>query len=249
MKKFIASLSCLLFFSNYALAQVYLNLNNPNANYDLDRQACTNSAKDVVRESSHALINFAAAIVNGISGSVDIAKCMDSKGWVYASKEDEQKWKDAQKAVQDIEKVNDRLIKHAAALEELNNDPQYKFCSLNELRPFYLKSACKAQDISLSQLTDQSKATPAEKLSIDFLDKRAKEYLEKRALIFEKGPDKNSGPALARLDRETSKSASESRLNLYMGKITWGQYNQIRKTDWEKFDADFEKILAMPPSY
>lgn len=235
IKRFLA----IIFFasiSSITFAQV--NIERPDASYEVDKQICADVAGDVYQSTNRsAQMIIGSAIFNGIGQSIQIAKCMQGKGWLIGGdKDDEVRIKNAQNKIQAYDKFN-------TAIDEISNDPIFKKfgnCDFNELKPYLIKSTCLAKDLAPENIADKTKASATEKLSIEFLGKISNQQLDRlRILYLTKDPKKNAGAALAQVYSELMQEGNENRLNLYMGKITWGEYNQRRRLINEKFNNNF----------
>jgi len=102
-------------------------------------------------------------------------------------------------------------------------------CLSIEFKEYYAKTGCLPADITFEQLADTSKITPSQKVVMlkarSMADSANKEVL----MIY-----KNSGQSIfqkyANLIEFTVMPQNDSNnLDLYNGKITWGEYNQKRK--------------------
>lgn len=161
--------------------------------------------------------------------------CMNAKGWslqnTQAAQNQIQQQQASQSAFQSqLQSESSRISQQAKAVCE---NPDYK--------PYYSKSACQAQDITFEQLADQSKITSAQKAVL--LKQRAAiaEIQKARAEL-----NKRAGGKAAKIaDAGNSyliPQNDQNNLDLYNGKITWGEYNKNRKDIYTKFQERIKSI-------
>jgi hypothetical protein len=119
-----------------------------------------------------------------------------------------------------------------------------KICADERYKLFFAKTPCNVPDLTLQQLTDNSKATPAEKSVILQMDA---EYLTIAQMAAENYKlnikPESLGVALANHRMKGRSDSQENLSNLYQGKITWGAYNTQRKAIAVNGKAEFDKIV------
>jgi hypothetical protein len=107
-------------------------------------------------------------------------------------------------------------------------------CSRDALREFYMKTPCRAQEISFQQIVDTTKITESQKSALLMQEKENMLiHMEWKKLHMQRGDQGLKTVALANnfLDPENEKN----RLDLYNGKITWGEYNKRRRDIYAEF--------------
>ncbi len=105
--------------------------------------------------------------------------------------------------------------------EECEN-PKYKL--------FFNKTACRATDINLEHLADNSRATPQEKKIIAEMDVLFNETSQMFIKNYkENGPNQDFAHAMSRILESSRLKSQMNLMGLYTGKITWGTYNTTRK--------------------
>jgi hypothetical protein len=122
-----------------------------------------------------------------------------------------------------------------------------KICINDSYKLFFAKTTCNVGELTLQFLTDESKATPAEKKVLLLVDNELLAVAKMAADNYRE----NTKPAalaiaLSNLRMKSRADAQENLLNLYQGKITWGGYNTQRKALAASSSADFEKIIKDP---
>lgn len=160
------------------------------------------------------------------------SNCMNAKGWslqnTQAAQAQIQQQQASQSATQSqLKSESDRISEQGKAN-----------CANPEFKPYYAKTACLAQDITFEQLTDATKITPIQKTAL----------VKQRAAIAENQKarlelNRRAGGKAAKIADASATSLipqnDQNNLDLYNGKITWGQYNQKRKDIYLQF---MEKI-------
>ena len=101
-------------------------------------------------------------------------------------------------------------------------------CNRDDFKLIFIKSACKPENITLEQLSDNTIISEAEK---NVYSKYRSENIDTDRKLLEaiqtngNSKDKEMGLVLERLYLQVEKNA----LDLFEGKITWGEYNKNRK--------------------
>ena len=118
--------------------------------------------------------------------------------------------------------------KEKELLESLNKESN-DFCNKEEYKRFFIKSPCFANDITAEQLSDKSMIQDAEKN--DFLKYREEvSAIDKKfsdiAQTYGDSKDKEFGLFL---EKNSIKNKRKASLDFAEGKITWGEFNKIRK--------------------
>jgi len=114
-------------------------------------------------------------------------------------------------------------------------------CDIQEFAELLAKTTCDAKDISFDQLVDTTKITTQQKpilvkfrMQADALYKELQEWRRKNGNI----TDKQIADYV-----DTQQSVYDQyNLDLYNGKINWGEYNKARKEEYEKNMAELTKI-------
>lgn len=117
----------------------------------------------------------------------------------------------------DLKRQNEQMRANSSAM-----------CNKDELKEYYKKTSCSALEISFEQLADESKITDSQKIA---LVKQRHEVAmierEQDAVQKQRG---EAGQKFIYLANNFLRPANEkNNLDLYNGKITWGDYNKKRK--------------------
>lgn len=103
-------------------------------------------------------------------------------------------------------------------------------CAMPEFAQIFAKMACSPQDITFEQLADNTKITEEQKPIFLKLVAQS-DALSKETIESFRNGDDGAKRWAGYLDSIQSEN-NELRLALYNGKITWGAYNQRRKSDY-----------------
>lgn len=144
--------------------------------------------------------------------------CMNSKGWTLQSSSNiEQAQAQNRQRFEATKFRQEDLVQRRAAL-----------CDDKRFEAYYTKTSCKSSELSLAQLSDNSKITAAQKRALDQLSPEINGINKETLELQRNSTAKNLSARITTL--QNSIDADErNRLNLYTGKITWGQYNNTRK--------------------
>jgi hypothetical protein len=156
-------------------------------------------------------------------------QCMQGKGWTLRDKNaHEASVASVDSSWQSVK------AKHDAETNALCKDPAYKL--------IYLKTSCLSSDITLEQMTDGSKITAQQKVPFielrKILSSKATAFFESAKNIHGSSGEKLQSLYLTTLLPETDKN----NIDLYAGKITWGEWNQRRKEIGLKFQQASKNI-------
>jgi hypothetical protein len=184
------------------------------------------------------------ASVNQYGGSaVDSVKtngmlfnsCMQAKGWSLQNKDA------AQAQIAQIQansavaqsQATERQHDLVARLNEICNNP--------ELKAYYAKSSCKANEVTFEQLADGTKITPTQK-AVLLKQRAAVDSYEKETISMLRSRGGAQDKHVADILETTSIPQNiQNNLDLYNGKITWGEYNQKRRDIYNNFQIALKR--------
>ena len=142
-------------------------------------------------------------------------ECMVGKGWILKDKASHEASDSASanswKAVMDKSKADSELR---------CKDPSFKV--------YYSKTACFAQDMTFEQMADDSKITPQQKPVLMAVKKSVDSQLAQVYNSLKQIPNA-PGEKVASLYKSFEIEIDKNALDLYSGKISWGDYNRKRK--------------------
>jgi len=195
------------------------------------------------------------AITGAKDGSLQMANCLTQEGWTYIdlavikadegqciakSKEDSQNMRKVFLACM-LSKGWDLLSKSEEIISKLNQDIR-DICTKDEYKDYYKNTPCNTNDITFEQLANNSKITENEKKILleitnktDVLTRQQDEarklyggYIDKKYAEFR--------------NDVLIPEITSYRLDLYNGKITWGQYNQKRKDNMKEANEKLKQL-------
>ena len=107
-------------------------------------------------------------------------------------------------------------------------------CSNPEYSSIYAKTPCFANEIEFKQMTDETKITSTQK-QVFVKWREAIDSGNEQALSYEVRLNGNLGKKYSSYFTSTMKPENDkNNLDIYSGKITWGQYNSRRKEIYTK---------------
>ena len=157
--------------------------------------------------------------------------CMNAKGWSLQNNQA------LQQQAQQNQSINSQFQAESNRLDAQSRDT----CNNPDLKAYYSKTACYAQDITFEQLADSSKITAAQKAAL----------VKQRAAVSESQKarydlNKRAGGRAARIadvvNTDLIPKNDQNNLDLYNGKITWGEYNKKRKDIYLQFQERIKSI-------
>lgn len=206
---FMASLSVV------GCAKTWVKPGSTEAEFNKDKYEC-------LQQSQQQVSGFAFNTYGGAGGSQQktndglFTSCMNARGYSIKN----------QSEVKESAANNSSMFQ--AISEKIKQDSAFR-CTNSDYAAIYAKTACKAEDITIEQMSDKSKITPAQKTNFSALRSSIDESLRE-------GVDKDrkyGGPKGVKVGNyvESVYMPKLERLNLdlYNGKITWGDYNKSRK--------------------
>jgi len=111
-------------------------------------------------------------------------------------------------------------------------------------QPYYAKTACKASDITFDQLLDKTKITPVEKAVLKDLYPKTQSLSSEAALNLRTYYGASGAKMADVAEGKFRPESDKNNLDLYSGKITWGEYNTKRKEIYTSYANDIRAISA-----
>lgn len=227
MKSNISKAICLIAsVSLFGCAKTWVKPGSTEAEFNKDKYEC-------LQQSQQQVSGFAFNAYGGAGGSQQktndglFTSCMNARGY----------------SLQNQNQVKENAASNSSAYqaitEKLKQDSAFR-CTNSDYAAIYAKTACKAEDISIEQMSDKSKITQTQKTNFSALrtsiDASLREGIDRdRKYGGSKGVKVGNYvesvymPKLEKLN-----------LDLYNGKITWGEYNKSRKD----LHSDLRKYVA-----
>jgi hypothetical protein len=103
-------------------------------------------------------------------------------------------------------------------------------CNREDLKVYWDKTACKSSDLTILHLVDESKVTTTQKKILPLIDYEYKKFADMQIENYRDNikPDTLS-TQLTEAGRRAWLQNQKNLQELYLGKITWGQYNTVRR--------------------
>lgn len=192
----------------------------PNASqgeFERDKYSCLQQAQQRV---GAAQVNaYGGSAVNTVAtNDILYSSCMNSKGWSLQNKEAIQA-----QAAQNQVKNNELKQQYDAYAANV-----VSMCARDELKEYYKKTACKAPDVSFEQIADSTKVTPSQKTAL-VKQREQVALLEKENDAIQRQRGSAGEKVMAISNSFVRPENEKNNLDLYNGKITWGEYNKRRK--------------------
>lgn len=204
--------------------------NKPGGSTDEFASARYECLQEAQQQTGSAVFGKLSGVaVNGMATNDGLfSACMNSKGWTLTAK---------------APAGSAPAINPLAESGKTLNAENAEMCARPDMQAIMAKSACAADLITLPQLADATYliSMDKEQFSIWRTEVAARNVSSMKALR-QYGGDKGaliakaSDAAFTQLDRHS--------LSLYTGKITWGEYNQARKTISQARNVEVAKIGA-----
>lgn len=102
-------------------------------------------------------------------------------------------------------------------------------CSNPEFKDYYAKTSCFSNEITFEQMADKNKISENEKLSMLKARKEADLANNEILTIYKNSGQRNYEKFAQLLEFSIFPQYDNNNLDLYSGKITWGECNKIRK--------------------
>jgi len=166
---------------------------------------------------------------NAEKQSADLFKmCMEARG--YTARE-----------VSDEEFERQRNSPFKSKMNQIAKERNGR-CNNDDFKLIFIKTSCKSDKITLEQLSDKSFISEAEKIVFSKYrsDTNDSNNMTMEAIRTNGEPkDKEMGLTLERLYLQSDKIA----LDLFEGKITWGEFNKNRKEQFQALQAERNRIF------
>lgn len=150
------------------------------------------------------------------------SSCMNARGWSIQNQQAVQ-----QQIQQQQNNQSSTQSQFQSESTRLTNEAKAN-CANPEFKPYYSKTACTALEITFEQLADSTKITPAQKAVLPKLRAVIDENLKARNALNRRAGGRNAKIADYVVGNIMPQN-DKNNLDLYNGKITWGEYNQRRK--------------------
>ena len=159
--------------------------------------------------------------------------CMNSRGWT---------WRD-QTAAQNSNSAPNPQVQSGRDSAAAIIARMGALCSKAEYAPYFSKTFCASPDASLALMTDKNKINNAERAALNaWSQEYDKLFIELNAISTKQG-NENDKKIVRYRETVAQPAAQKNRLDLYDGKITWGDYNRRRKDINDAMAVEQKRIL------
>ena len=135
---------------------------------------------------------------------------------------------------------NTALAKLRDTLNQLSTE-NIGSCNNPDFKEYYEKTACTSDSITLTQMADTSKITPNQKPVLLAAREAADSDNKKYPDAYRKSGHRLGPKAADYLEGQSLKN-EQLTMELYDGKITWGQYNRRRKEIFQETKEGMKNI-------
>lgn len=115
-------------------------------------------------------------------------------------------------------------------------------CQKPELKEYYSKTPCHVAGITFEHMSDDTKITPAQKNAMQKARILADDLNKEQLVINRTFGGERGGKVSDLIESTSSPQNDKNNLDLYNGKITWGEYNQKRKEIFTNISEAIKKI-------
>jgi hypothetical protein len=206
----------MLAFLSACARPVWVKPGASQSDFSSDRYACLQESQ---QRFAGLTINASggAAVDKSVTNDQLFSSCMNARGWYLQRQAADQLQSSTQPQSNPLKEALDAFTAAGRAR-----------CQEPQLQAYFAKTACVALDMTLSQLTDTSMATNPEKVALQL---NRNEYIEASRkyiqAIRQYGGAK--GSTIATIREKSDEDVDALVLDLYSGKIAWGEFNRRRK--------------------
>ena len=180
--------------------------------------------------------NLGDAFANGLKSGQDIGNS------IRQNREAQQRADQLQQQQQQQSQTQQANADAAKQAMQVLKDKQDGFCADPANQAYYAKTGCKPNEITFDQQLDKSKISSSEKLVLKDLYPKLQTLSREAAANMRTyyGPKGIKGADL--VEGKMIPQSDKNNLELYSGKITWGDYNTRRKEIFDAYMAEFRSL-------
>jgi hypothetical protein len=120
-------------------------------------------------------------------------------------------------------------------------------CLREDLKAFYEKTTCNNSELTMAHFVDSAKVTELQKKALLIIDEEYKKTAEMQMMNYRSNVKPSSlGEQLADVRLKYRIQSQKVLQELYLGKITWGQYNSSRRDIAQAGRDEFIKLSRQP---
>ncbi len=193
-----------------------------------------NFAAQLAQQNAQNMAQAGADIGTGIARQQYAENCMLSLGYRKQAVSGQSNNESAQK-----------IKLYNSEMKALGDEYNSSVCSIDSLKPIFDKTPCNPNQISLSQLSDDSKITNAEKPLFDQWIKISTDYANREIDItanYVLPPLRD--PMVLMLRRQLNNSLNGRAASLFKGEISWGEFNKQRSSERLKNSQERNELVS-----
>ena len=200
-------------------AKVWVKPGASTDDFNKDKFECMQQSQHQV--STVAVGKYSAFGQSGQETNIGLySSCMNARGWALVDQQND--------ASTSAVKKNE-IEQETNAIGDLGDS----ICADKRYAAIFAKSPCLVADLTIEQLSDKTKANAAQKAVMSPLVKDLKAYYRRSDQAYVKF-NGSSGKKIAKYNEEIFfPKMDKNYLDLYEGKITWGEFNRVRKANHE----------------
>jgi len=219
MKVMLKSISVMVgvFIITGCAQNIWFKQNAGQGEFERDRYSCLQQSQQ--RVGSAQVNAYGGSAVNTVATNEMLySTCMGAKGWSLQNKEIVMAQAAQNQAKnEDLRRQNDQITANAMAT-----------CNKEELKEYYKKTACRTSEISFEQIADTTKITEMQKAAL-VKQRQEVALIEKKQDVLQRQRGAAGQKIISIAKNYLRPENEKNNLDLYSGKITWGDYNKRRK--------------------
>lgn len=218
----------LVFTLSSGCATVWMKPGSSTDDLNRDRYSCLQQAQQMVSTMSVDK-NSQRALSSPETNPLLFYACMNARGWSLTTEKDAVATRSITRIEFDTQmtKLKQSIIDH---------------CSSKQNAPYYAKTACDPEDITLEQMADKSRILPGQKSALSSVQSFSTRTSDQvNALLTTHDGEK--GSQLVAYDLSVFRPKSNKLfLDLFNEKITWGEFNQGQKENHDAYQRERGRI-------
>jgi predicted aspartyl protease len=215
VKRFIAAVPVTLVLFGCAAQTTWTKPGLTQDQFAKDRYSCMQQSQQ--RVSSAYVDQYGGGSINHVITNANLFNaCMTAQGYTL---------------------VKQASVDQAKTAFNTINSEMLAFCASEEVQPYFSKTPCKSEEISLEQIADKSRITNDEKVALSKVRTEGKKRVKELEDIYRQYDPQHAPSIVARIEQSTTEQDSLAE-NFYEGRITWGEYNKRRMEIGRKLKQD-----------
>ena len=214
--------------------------------FSRDKYTCIQQAQQ--RVSTTRVTAYSGSADSGVITNENVYNsCMNANGWYLKTQESAHQQQQQVQSQQQVQQSNQQQLQQQRnqrfkeTLDQISKENR-DACDKEDFKVIYLKSSCKAEEISLDQLSDANRISSVERAAFLTIHSQSKARNKRSAANYRATGDAK-GFSLAALLEKLDTMTEENALALYEGTISWGQYNKRKKEISQLARTEYAEIM------